>query len=294
MKVKNKAKPNRYKPEKRKDPHASDSGFSIDFCLKWIMLVTGISLLSLTCIFGYDLVTQSKFFNVKKIEISGNNRISADEIKSFAGLDQPHNIFKLNVHALEMKISSHPWIEWTSVKRNFTSGLDIQVVEHRALAIVKIENIADILINTRGRPFKEYNPSTDQIESLPIITGLDLTQSESGYLFDGIRFNAVMDFLKIADQRTIYKITADDQIGLTIETDTIYNKTEDQEKKRVQIRLGFGSFQQKMDRAETISQYLDQYFPDREIIAMDVFNLDKIFVKTKMNDPDQNVIEKGV
>ncbi len=293
--MKNNTKQNRYKPEvPNGGATVLDSGSTIDLCLKWIMLIAGISVLSLVSIFVHDLVMQSALFNVKKIDITGNNRVLSDDIIAFAKLDGPHNIYKLNLKSLEKKISTHPWIAAAHVKRTFSSILSIAIVEHEALAIVKIENIADIIINTQGRPFKEYNPGTDHLETLPVVTGLDLTKVETQYIFDGTLLNAIMDFLKIKNNDTTVSINAHNQMGLTIEAKDIYNKIIVSENATIPMKMGFGDYKTKLKRAKTISEYIDKNFPEKTIIAMDLFNLNKIFIKTALNHTGLNTIKKGV
>lgn len=293
--MKTKVKPNRYKPGVAgKGDSMPEIGSSIDFCLKWLMIVAGISVLSLALIFGHDLVTQSTLFHVRQVDISGNARVTNDAVIRFAGLDKVHNIFKLNIHSLEKKIISHPWIASASVKRNLAAGLTIEVVEHEALAIVRIENIADILINTQGRPFKEYNPSADHLETLPVITGLDLTQADSRYIFDGRLFNAVMRFLTIADTHQTYVIHADNHTGITLNAGNVRNLTRKHQESGIPIKIGFDNFQAKLNRAEIIHEYIDSHYPERVVIAMDLFNINKVFVKTKRSNSGLNTIEKGV
>ncbi|MCF6246589.1 MAG: FtsQ-type POTRA domain-containing protein [Desulfobacula sp.] len=293
--MRSKIKQNRYKPEVNDGGAAVlDSGTTIDVFLKWIMLVAGISVLSLVSIFAYDLVTQSPLFNVKKIDISGNNRVLADEIIAFANLDEPHNIYKLNLYSLEKRIADHPWIESASVKRNFSSKLSIAVVEHEPLAIVKIENMADIIINTQGRPFKEYDPTTDHLDTLPVITGLDLTRADTQYIYDGILINAIMNFLKVADVDMAVSINAHKQMGITIEARDIFNKVKLDNETTIPIKMGFGDYKIKLKKAKTISEYIDKNFPEKTIIAMDLFNLQKVFIKTTLNQTGLNTIKKGV
>ena len=61
-----------------------------------------------------------------------------------------------------------------------------------------------------------------------------------------------------------------------------------------EIKLGFDNFQNKLNRAKTISAYIDKNYPDRVITAMDLFDIEKAFIKTKRNDALHNTIEKGV
>lgn len=292
--MKHKIKPNRYKKETAgNDDKELRGGRSIDFCIRFLLIVSSISILSLASIYAYDLITQSTLFSVKQVSIIGNQRVETDEISRFAGLDRSNNLFHLNIHALEKKINSHPWIAAASVKRQLPSMLTITVVEHQALAIVKIENIADIIINTQGHPFKEYNPGTDHLEGLPVVTGLDLTRTGGQYLFEGNLFNAVINFLNVTKADTPYLIHADKQMGITIDSRDIYNQTSLEQAPLIPVKMGFSDFESKLIRAKTISEYIGRHFPDRRIIALDLFNLKKVFVKTQLTESGHNVLEKG-
>ncbi|MCP3876218.1 MAG: FtsQ-type POTRA domain-containing protein [Desulfobacteraceae bacterium] len=290
-----KIKPNRFKPEP-KDPRTqqSDSGHSIDFCLKSIMIVAFISIFSLASIFAYDLVTQSNVFNIKSIKISGTHRVLKNDIIKLAKLTKKDNIFNINLFSVEKLIASHPWIQSASVKRKLSTTLFVSVIEQVPLAIVKIENLSDILINTKGQPFKEYNPHKDSIENLPVITGLDLTNKDDQFMFNGPLFNSILNFLKIQDSSTVSQITGNKNTGISIETNDIYNHLQPSELKSIQIKLGFNNFKAKLNKAKRISEYIDKNFPERIICAMDLFNIEKVFIKTKLNDALHNNLEKGV
>lgn len=310
--VNKKIKSNRFKPEARQyDPDRSEPGFGIDLCLKCIMTVVVISLVSLASIFAYDFITQSNFFSVQTIQISGSHRAVDKDLLKLGNIQTGMNLFELNLYAIEKKIITHPWILSVEVKRKLPSKLIIQVVEQQPLAIVKIENLADIIINTQGRPFKEYNPLTDEISDLPVISGLDLTSQNNQYLFNGPLFNSIMDFLDIREPGRIMQIKADANTGLMIETTDVYNlpienmsenvgenmdkNNKVTEETTLQIKLGFNNFKAKLDRAHKISRYMGKHFPYRRICAMDLSNIEKIFVKTKLNNGDEpNTLEKGV
>ncbi len=276
------------------DVEQSDSGFGIDFCLKCIMTVAVISLISLASIFIYDCITQSSFFHIKKIEISGEHRTNDSEILDLADVKTGDNILKLNLFIIEKKVTSHPWVKSVFVKRQLPSTLMIRIVEHQPLAIVKIENLSDILIDCQGRPFKEYHPEKDKLEHLPVISGLALTSANNDFLFNGPLFDSVMDFLTVQKLTGIYQIKADQNIGLVIETRDIYNRKPINETNMLKIKLGFNNFQAKLNRAKTISEYIDKHFPELAICEMDLFNIEKVFIKTQPDETLHNTLEKGV
>ena len=200
----------------------------------------------------------------------------------------------INLFSIEKLIISHPWIQSASVKRNLTSVLSISVIEQELLAIVRIKNLADILINTQGRPFKEYNPLKDHIKKLPVITGIEPTSAANQYMFDSTLFNSIMDFLQTDKTVNVRQINGDKNTGITIEANDIYNLLPSKDQKTIFIKLGFNNFKAKLNKAKNISNYIDKNFPEKIICAMDLFNIEKVFIKTKLNNALHNNLEKGV
>ena len=86
-----KIQPNRYKPDSQKG-RESESGIFV--CLKSLMTFVFICVLSLASIFLYDVITQSVFFNIKKIEITGTKRVLKEELIKLADLDFEKKYFK--------------------------------------------------------------------------------------------------------------------------------------------------------------------------------------------------------
>ena len=304
-----KIKANRYKPEpgrpKALKSVSITSADAVDLCLKCIMTIAFFSVLSLAAIFMYDFITQSKFFNITKIEITGTQHAFKKDILKLADLSCDKNIFKANLFKIEKRIATHPWIASAMVNRNMACELLISVIEEKPLAIVKIENLADILINVHGKPFKEYNPQKDNIENLPVITGIDLKVTpgpkatrknmEPEYMFKGPLFDSILDFLKLEDSNDIQLIKADGNRGISIKANDIYNKIPLNNENTIEIQLGFNKFKAKLNKAIKISEYIDKNFPERTICAMDLSNLEKVFIKTT---PDKALqigdLKKGV
>ena len=291
---------NRYKPEVKKTKSAevihinNSSIINIDVCLKCIMIIAFTSVFSLAAIFVYNFICQSKFFNIKNIEISGTYRTTREEILKLADLSCDKNIYQTNLTTVKKIISSHPWIESVSIKRDMDCKLFITVVEQTPIAIVNIKNMADILINTKGKPFKEHNPQKEKIENLPIITGVNLKlettspKRDNHYNFNGSLFNSIIEVLTVIPPNDIKQIKADSNTGISIEVNDIYNQLSLEPEKTISISLGFNNYKAKLNKAIKISEYIDKNFPEKRICAMDLFNFEKIFIKTESDRLLQN------
>lgn len=287
---------NRFKPSAEAHPAAfhPDLGSGIDVCLKFIMMVAFLSILSLAAIFIHDFITQADFLNIRRIDVSGNMQASRSEIIELADLKRNRNIFELNLGLVEKKIATHPWIQSVTLKRGMSSRLTIRIVEHEALAIIRIGEHTDILINNQGRPFKVYDPRIDRLGNLPIVTGVALTRMNDEYGFAGALFESVMAFLSMADPGHFEHIQGDPNTGLTVLTRRFTSLPQDPDKAAIPVKLGFDDFKAKLKKARQISEYIDKHLPDTSICAMDLFNTEKVFIKTKLKDALHNNLTKGV
>ena len=266
-----------------------------------LFLFLFVGAMSFGCIYTHDAILQSPLFDVKTIMIDGLDRVTRDEVLARTGLDRPGNIFELRPELLEKELKAHPWVRTALVKRELFSTVSIKIEEQEPLAIVTIENLADIVINAQGAPFKEYEPEKDDLTSLPVISGMDLSLSNSTYLFEGDLFNAVMEILRIKGIGQIQTILGDENTGILINILNTYPDTgftnnsadtESEDKTMIPVKLGFDEFEKKLARARQIQRYMKINYPDKKISAIDLYSLEKVFVSTE--DAARNAIKKGV
>ena len=285
--------PNRHKEpaEKTVPPETNGKTSFYSSLLKSILLRC---VFSLSALFVHDVVVQSPFFTVRQVNIQGEHRVKKQEILLLAELSRPVNFFQVNLPTMEKRIASHPWISSATVRRSLFSTLTITVEEQHPLAIVRIENFPDMIINQQGVPFKAYEPEIDQDVTLPVITGLDLTSSDHFYHFEGPLFNAVLDLLQSRYQKNIISIHGDDLIGITVQATGLFNPSLLVESRTLPICLGFDDYERKFVKALQISQYILANIPGKTICAMDLFEIDTVFVKTAQRDSLHATIEKGV
>ena len=105
-----KTKPNRYKPEAVKD-NGSRSMSGAGVFLKYVMAIGYMALFSLFSIFIYDLITQSAFFNIKKFEITGTNRVLKNDLLKLADLNHEKNILAINLFGDGLRDALDPRLE---------------------------------------------------------------------------------------------------------------------------------------------------------------------------------------
>lgn len=283
----------RYREPSEKTP-SQETAAETSFFSGILKHVLAVCVFSLSVLFVHDVVVQSPFFTIREIAIQGEHRVNRQEILDLAELSRPVNIFRVNLKTIEKQIVSHPWIASATAHRSLFSKLTIDVEEQDPLAIIRIENFPDMIINRQGVPFKAYEPERDLDVTLPVITGLDLTSIDNFFHFEGPLFNAVLDLLQSRYQKNIISIHGDALIGITIRAAGLFNPALVPETTALPIRLGFDDYDRKLVKARQISQYVLANIPGKTIRAMDLFDIDTVFVTTAPVAVMQANIEKGV
>ena len=190
--------------------------------LNFLKIISGLSVvavMSFAFIFGYDLFTQSGYFNTVHLEVQGFKTLDKKTVLAQAKLSRGLNIFSVNLGTTRKRLLAHPWISEAEVSREIPSGIHIRIKEHEPLAIIDINR--KFLLNKQGRLFKEW--AVGDPVNLPLVDGLAFSDLNIGDRPYSRPFNAVMTVLKlgrnkgsILTNKDIRKIVVDKDIGLTI------------------------------------------------------------------------------
>ena len=151
-KVKKKSQKPKNKKENNPKQKKSRSGKKIGIILLFIILVV--------------IILGSSLFNIKKIEVTGNSRISNEMVISLSGLELYKNIFTFNKLSVIGKI-----------KRKLPDTVKITVQEKTPRYIIQIAD-SYAYINNQGYILEI---STEK-ENMPILTGIttDLSNIKEG------------------------------------------------------------------------------------------------------------------
>jgi cell division protein FtsQ len=117
-------------------------------------------------------VIASPRFAVKDIRVGATEHISADEVRTLAGVHIGDRLLAVDADAVAATLATHPWIASARVRRELPSVLAIDVVERHAAASALIGAL--YLLDDAGRPFKRA--TLEEADGLPVITGVTREQ----------------------------------------------------------------------------------------------------------------------
>lgn len=148
----------------------------------------------------------SPLFNIKSIVVTGNNKITQNEIISLSQVQLEENTYKINKYKVKQRIKENAYIEDVTIKRKLPSELQISVVERQATFMIEY-GASFVYIDNQGYILEI---SENKLE-LPILQGI---QTESAQFETGKRLenedlqkmNTVLKIMEIAKNNDISNI----------------------------------------------------------------------------------------
>lgn len=116
-------------------------------------------------------------FNIKHIEVVGNNKLSEDKIIALSDINDSINLFKLDEGTIKNAIKENAYVENVEVNRKFPNKVVIDIKEREAKYMLQFAD-SYVYINNQGYMLEISN---EKIE-VPIIVGFttDLSNIKPG------------------------------------------------------------------------------------------------------------------
>jgi cell division protein FtsQ len=231
-------------------------------------------------IFTHDYFTQSRQFQARRIEVTGQHRLNRRQVMEIAGVGTQTNILAVNLTTTRKRLLAHPWIADAAVSREIPSGLHFHIREEQPLASLDMGDGQHFLINSAGRVFKRENGSG--LSGLPRVQGLDHADLPVPGQPATKAFGAVMTLFRLAGKTDrmpsladIRRIRMDREIGATV-----YIGDDSRA-----VKLGFGRYREK---AEVLEQVMTRLSRDSRLTryrVIDLFDVNRIVITLSSAGP---------
>lgn len=165
------------------------------------------------------------YLTIKRIEIAGNNRIPADQIKKWSGIHEGLNILNINLGLISDMADVQPWIKSIEVRRRFPDTVLITIEESTTIALWE-DGDKYYAMDKCGTLLEEYKELPAD-SGLYIINGLKYGQSFVGepcpspYWLNGLRAIEYVHkiFPEISERIARFRIASDSQIIILLKDD---------------------------------------------------------------------------
>ena len=121
-------------------PRSRISQSAANFLVPFVFIVGILFCLGFLTFMGYRTVTASAFFDVKKIDIRGANRVSKEEIEKIVSQrSEKSGVWNADLTSIRDDIEKITPVKSAVVSRVLPDGLRVNVLEREARAIVRLE-----------------------------------------------------------------------------------------------------------------------------------------------------------
>jgi hypothetical protein len=165
----------------RKSSRSSSEAITAGFGRFGLPLLLSVLLISAITVIGvtfYKTATDSAFFKARNIEVRGNDRTSAEDIRRVVSSEvEKRGVWNADLADIRVKIEKFPFVKSASVSRMLPAGIRVDVVERVPQAIVHMKG-GDFLVDgegtilasaagEKGFPFTLYGWDESKTEKAP-------------------------------------------------------------------------------------------------------------------------------
>ena len=194
----------------------------------------------------YRAVVTSPTLEVSVVEVTGNLRISEEEIVELAGISRDGNILTLDLAAVERSLKTHPFIKEVIIRKKLPDTVQIEIKEREPVALVMLSKLH--IMDSSGGLIKSYRVA-DALD-LPIITGGEHLIRET---VQGARMSAeVVALLKVLGEARSTGGAINGSTVSEIHVDPVYGLTLYTLDGGVRIELGTGGYSTKLGNLERV------------------------------------------
>lgn len=214
----------------------------------FLIIVTGITL------------SVTVFFNTAKIEVTGSETYTPEQIAGFAQVSTGDNLFRMNLTKIEKNILKNTVdIDEVKIKRKLPDTLSITLVPSKAEAA--IESKGEYYIISSGGRIIGKAAGLEEYPGLLSITGVDVSSLKPGdFVFDMEDYQTIQIIFESLSENSFDKITG---MSLNSETDMkIYYDN--------RITLQLGGIQQLDYKLQLAKQVLSEKIGEMEQGTLDL------------------------
>jgi cell division protein FtsQ len=206
----------------------------------------------------------SDHFTLKNVEVQGNVRVVPKEILAFAGVGVGQRILDLDENQLAREIERHPRIRSARVRVDLPDRITVFVEERGASAVVVLGRL--YLADERGVVFKRAE-DTDEIAGLPFITGMN-KEELLGDEPHGSGQALVSEGIQLATAYAAHAVSREKELG-ELHHDALFGWTIVTADDAMEVRLGSGSLDEKLDRLHHIVRDLASRGARADVVRLD-------------------------
>lgn len=233
-------------------------GMNLFLRIKYFVF-TVFPVIALVAFIYFLSITVEPLFHIKKVIFTGNQHLTDEELKNFAGLKGNENLMAISSSKIFKKMIEPPWIRSVSIRKEFPDKLYIHIKEAEPFALLDIKGRL-FIIDDRGKMLQELKDSP--IPFLPVISGTPFGEKE--VFLEALNLTRAIKDRGLLFEKDHIEIIADKLQEMSINLDGVV------------VKVGVGDYKDKllrlMDLEKEIKKrnihvdYIDLRFANRAIV----------------------------
>jgi cell division protein FtsQ len=125
---------------------------------------------------GALVATRTPLLDVDRVEVTGVERTSVDEVRRAAGIDRGDPLISVDPGAVARRVEGLPWVAAARVERSWPSTVQVQVTERVAVAVVQVTDDHAAVVDVEGWVLAVEPRAADVAPDPagpPVLTGVD-------------------------------------------------------------------------------------------------------------------------
>jgi cell division protein FtsQ len=217
-----------------------------------------------------DAVHHHPYFTVREVVVRNHRRLSADEVRTAAGIVPGMSVWDVDVPAAEARLRAHRWIRSVRVRRELPHRVVIHVREDRPLAIVTLDDgrRGEYYVATHGRIVAPVEPGAPR--DFPYLTGLAEADLRDGDPAGARALRRALALVRRSGGLEVSEVHIDRDRGLTLLP----------VRPAIPIEVGWGGFEAKLGRLPRVLGLWAGREP--EIASVSLRFDDEVIVRTRI------------
>lgn len=221
---------------------------------------------------GFIRLTRAGFFNIDRVLVRGNSRLSTGEVMMLVDGLRGESVFGADLEHYRARLLDSPWVADATLRRVLPSTIDLRINERVPIAVGRLGDQL-FLVDPSGVIIDEYGPQYAQYD-LPIVDGLVTSPAHGGPAVDEDRARLLARFVD-----ALSAVPAIRQHVSQVDVSDPYNLVAILDQDPVALRLGDRDFVARLQRYLELAPSLKDQI--QEIDAVDLRFDERIPVSRK-------------
>jgi cell division protein FtsQ len=241
---------------------------------KGLLVVSAVAGSGIVTLVGYTVVNYlytSPRFEVKRLSVVGLKRVEQTQVLAQVGLEDPTNVFSVDLELLRLRIEGLKWVRFATVQRVLPDTLSIKIVERQPVGLARIRGViyqfdaqAELLNQDRGAGVH-----------FPILDGLKVDDTESNQKKIDL-YRRIMDDLHGQNELSEIHINDEGEVSVVSLSEPLL------------VNLGSDQFRDRWGHYLQLRTQIQREYPDT--VQVDFRFKNQVILKSRPDAPDEQKV----